>query len=60
MPRKFRQLIEKQHAMVGHRHFAGPGNGPAADQRLRGGGMVRRADGPLVHQRDAIGKQSHG
>lgn len=60
MSRKLRQLIEKQHAMMGHRDFTGPGNGAAADQGLGGGRMVRRADGPLVHQRHAIGKQSHG
>jgi hypothetical protein len=35
------QLIEKQHAVVRQRHLAGPGDGPAADQRRRAGGVVR-------------------
>ena len=39
----FRQLVEEQHAVMGQRDFAGPRIAAAADQRDRGGRVVRRA-----------------
>ena len=43
---------------MGQRDFAGPWDRSAADQRLGGCRMVRRADRALVHQRDVVGQQS--
>ena len=59
VPAEFRQLVEKQNAVMGQRYFARPRNRSAADQCLRGRGMMRRAHRPLVQQRDAIGQQTH-
>ena len=30
--REFRKLVEEQHPIVRHAHFAGPGHGPPADE----------------------------
>src|SRR2546421_1995001 len=46
--------------MVGERDFAGAGSAAAADQRLRGGGVMRLADGAIVHEGDAFGEQAEG
>ena len=46
----FRQFVEKQHAPVGQRNFAGPGIRPAADQRHIGHRMMRLAERPLRNQ----------
>ena len=61
VPVKFRQLVQKQHAVVGQRDLAGPHQRPAAGQRGGGGGVVRGAEGPLGQQRVAGVRQSrHG
>jgi len=46
--------------MMGHGHFAGLGNGAAADQGLGGGRVMGGSNGTLIHQCDAIGEQTHG
>ena len=51
---EFRQLVEKQHALMGERDFARPRAHAAADQRRHAGGMVRRAERPPVGQRAAF------
>ncbi len=47
---EFRQLVEKQHAVMGERDFARPHAQAAADQRRHAGGMVRRAERPAIGQ----------
>ena len=51
---EFRQLVEKQHAVMGERDFARPRMQAAADQRRHAGGMMRRAERPPVGQRAAL------
>ena len=53
VPVKFRQLVQKQHAVVGQRDLAGPHQRSTAGQRGGGGGVVRGAEGPLGQQRVA-------
>ena len=47
---EFRQFVEKQHAVMGERDFAGLGVDAAADQRRHRGRMMRRAERPPVGQ----------
>ena len=51
---ELRQLVEKQHAVVGERNLAGPGADAAAGQRRHAGGVMRRAERPLIGQRAAV------
>ena len=48
--RKLRQLVQKEHAVVRQRNFAGARNDAAADQPGVGDGVVRRAERALRHQ----------
>ena len=50
---KFRQFIEKQHAVMGERNLAGPRMDAAADKGRHRGRMMRRAKRPPVGQRAA-------
>ena len=52
--REFRQLVEEQHAVMRERDFARPRAQAAADQRRHRGGMMRRAERPLVGERAAF------
>ena len=52
--REFRQLIEKQHAVMRERDFARPRAQAAADERGHAGGMMRRAERAAAGQR-AVG-----
>jgi hypothetical protein len=45
--RKFRQLVEEQHAVMGQRHLSRARAHAAADQRRHAGGVMRRAERPL-------------
>ena len=54
---EFRQLIEKQHAIMRKRCLSGPRIDAAAHQRRHGGGMMRRAKRPAARER-AIGQQA--
>ena len=45
--REFRQLVEKEEAVVRERYFAGARHDAAADEAGVGDGVVRRAKGPL-------------
>jgi hypothetical protein len=56
---EFRQLVEEQHAVVGERDLAGLGAQPAADQRRHAGGMVGRAERPLVGEGPAVDLAGH-
>ena len=56
---ELRQLVEKQDAMMRHRHLPRPRDAPAAHQRLRRRRMMRRAHRPLVHQRHPVRQQPH-
>jgi hypothetical protein len=59
---ELRQLVEKQHAVVGERYFTRPRVQPAADERRHAGGMMRRPERPAVGQRaafDFAGDRSH-
>ena len=47
---ELRQFIEKEHAVVGERDFAGPRNHAAADQPGVGDRVVRRAKGAYADQ----------
>ena len=47
---EFRQLVEKQHAVMGERDFARPRMQAAADQGRHAGGMMRRPERPPVGQ----------
>ena len=47
---EFRQLVQKEHAVVSEGNFAGPRNHAAADQAGVGDGVVRRAKRPRAHQ----------
>ena len=51
---EFRQLVEKQHAVMGERNFARPRAQAAADQRRHAGRMMRRAERPLIGERAAF------
>ena len=44
--RKFRQLVQEEHAVMGQRNFAGARDCAAADQAGIGDGVVRRAERP--------------
>jgi hypothetical protein len=48
VPVELGQLVEKQHAVVGKRNFAGSRKVPAADQGNAGGTVVRRTERPLA------------
>ena len=54
---KFRQLIEKQHAVVPQRHFARPRHRSAANQSRIANRMVRRPERPRAHQPARIVQQ---
>ena len=51
---EFRQLVEKQHAVMGERNFAGPCVNAAADQSRHARGMMRRAERPPIGERAAF------
>ena len=51
---EFRQLVQKQHAVVRERNFAGPCVQAAADQRRHAGGMMRGAERTAVGERAAF------
>ena len=51
---EFRQLVEKQHAVMRERNFARLGAQAAADQRRHRGRMMRRAERPPVGQRAVL------
>ena len=51
---EFRQLVQKQHAVVRERNFAGPRVQAAADQRRHAGGMMRGAERTAVGERAAF------
>ena len=48
-----RQFVEKEHAVVGQRNFAGTRDRAAADQSGVGDGVVRRAEGADADQAGA-------
>ena len=57
---KLRQLIEKEHAVVGQAHLAGAGNGPAAHDGGGADAVMRAAEGALFYQpRAAAQKPGH-
>ena len=47
-PVEFRQLIEKQHAVMGQRNLPGSWMAAAADQGHAGGRVMRRAERALL------------
>ena len=51
--REFRQLVQKQHAVVRERDFAGARDAAAPGQPGGGNGVVRRAERPRADQRGA-------
>src|SRR5215472_8450996 len=54
---KLRELVEKQHAVVGQRNLARPGNDSAADQSGVGNSVVRSAKRSHIDQ--ALGRIQH-
>ena len=60
--RKLGQFVEKQHAAVRQRDFAGARRRAAADQRHRAGGVMRRAGRPHrpLLEREAPAQRSDG
>ena len=46
---KLGQLVQKEDAVVGQRHFTGLGDRTAADEAVRRNGVVRAAEGPFGH-----------
>jgi len=58
MTMKFRQLIQKQDAIVRQAYFAGSGHRPAADQSRIGNRMMRGSERPRGYQSGLIAKQA--
>jgi len=47
---ELRQLVQKEHPVVGQAHLPGPGNSAAADEPRVRDGVVRRSEGTPGHQ----------
>ena len=63
LPRKLRQFVEEQHAVVRQRDFARPRVAAAAHQRHRRGGVVRCAEGtalPVFVPKAAVERSDRG
>ena len=56
---EFRHFVQKQHALVGHGNFTGPGIGAAAGKARVGDGVVGRTEGPPCQQGLLRGEQAH-
>src|SRR5439155_19402954 len=56
---EFRQLVEKQYALMRQRNLAGPGHCTATNQTGVADGVMRRAKGPLSHQAGTAGQSRH-
>ena len=55
---ELRQLIEKEHAVMGKRHLARARNTPATDHRHRRGCMMRTAEGACGNKSRVLAEQS--
>ena len=61
IPVKFRELVQKQHAVVGQGDFPGPKHGAAAGKSRGGSGVMGAAEGPPGQQGvEGIRQSRHG
>lgn len=57
--RIFRELVQKEHAIVREGGFARPGAQAATGQRGHGGGVMRRTERPVAGQAAAFDQPGH-